>query len=305
MKLASDVLRSARSRAALSVVMTLLVTAAVHGVGDEKTSYIGGTAKDFPVGGVPERFVGFPRDQIRPIEGLLNADSASELTFDAGRDGRLVIAYHDVMGLSFGLDPQGTVKRGVFLNSWDPLDQYTKNAHYLLSVLYRDQAGTEQGVVLELGKKVLKPTLQRLEDRTGRALQFTEFAACQAYKAADSCGYGTPHELRGLTKVFVDAGEKGDYRTLIVAELDKTHLGLELLPALEGAQIVLRFRGEEFSRPNFIQRLHGGRGEVNVIQDGRPRTVVAFSGTRMRAFGDKPATKFAAAFIEAYQEGNR
>ena len=305
MKMASDVLRSAKSHAGLSVLMTLLVTAAVQGIGDEKTSYVGGTPKDFPVGDISKRFFGFPRDQIRPIEGSLNADSASELTFDAGRDGRLVIAYHDVMGLSFGLEPQGIPKGGLFLISWDPLDQYGKNAHYLLSVSYRNQAGTDQGVVFELGKKVLKPTLERLEARTGLAMQFGEFAACQAYKSSDWCGHGTPRELRGLTKVFVDAGEKGDYRALIVAELDKAHLGLELLPVPEGAQIVLRFRGEEFYRPDFIQTLHGGRGEVNVIQDGRPRTVVAFAGTRMRAFGAKPATKFATAFIEAYQNGNR
>ena len=303
MKMASHVLRSAKSHLGLSVLMTLLVTAAVQGVGDKKTSYVGGTPKDFPVGGFSERFYGFPRDQIRPVEGTLNADSTSELTFDAGRDGRLVIAYHDVMGLSFGLEPQ--VKGGPFLISWDPLDQYTKNAHYLLSVLYRDQAGTEQGVVFELGKSVLKPTLERLEAVTGLAMQFGEFAACQAYKAADRCGYGTPQDLRGLTKVFVDAGEKGDYRALIVAELDKAHLGLELLPEPGGAQIVLRFRGEEFSRPNIIQALHGGRGEVNAIQDGRARTVVAFSGTRTKAWGAKPATKFATAFIEAYQNGNR
>jgi hypothetical protein len=90
---------------------------------------------------------------------------------------------------------------------------------------------------------------------------------------------------------------------LIVAELDKAHLGLELLPVPEGAQIVLRFRGEEFHRHNVIQTLHGGRGEVIAIQDGHPRTVVAFSGTRMRAFGAKPATKFATAFIAAYQMG--
>jgi hypothetical protein len=59
--------------------------------------------------------------------------------------------------LSFGLEPQGIPKGGLFLISWDPLDQYGKNAHYLLSVSYRNQAGTDQGVVFELGKKVLKP----------------------------------------------------------------------------------------------------------------------------------------------------
>src|SRR6478672_4177811 len=133
MKMASR--RSARSHVGLAVLMTLLITTAVQGVGDKKTSYVGGTPKDFPVGGFSDRFVGFARDEIRAIEGTLNADS-TELSFDAGRDGRLVIAYHDITGLSFGLEPQEIPKGGSLLISWDPLDQYTKNAHYLLSVSY-------------------------------------------------------------------------------------------------------------------------------------------------------------------------
>jgi hypothetical protein len=106
--------------------MTLVVTVAAQGVGDEKTSYVGGTPKDFPVGG-----------------------------FTEGREvGDCVSRYH-------------------------------------------------RAVVWA---------------RTGHAMQFADFAACQAYKAADQCGSGTPHELRGLRKVFVDAGDAGDYRALIVAE---------------------------------------------------------------------------------------
>jgi hypothetical protein len=68
---------------------------------------------------------------------------------------------------------------------------------------------------------------------------------------------------------------------------------------------VLRFRGEKTSRPNYIQAVYGGRGEVIAVENGRARMVVAYSGTRLRAFGDKPATKFAAAFVEVYREGNR
>jgi hypothetical protein len=305
MTMVARVLRSASAHTGLMVFMTLCFAATVRGIGEEKASYVGGTLKDFPNGGFAKHIQGSARDQIRPIEGSLNVDSTSELTFDAGRDGRLVIAYHEMSSLSFGLAPQGIPKGGLFLISWDPLDQYSKNAHYLLSVLYRDQAGIEQGVVFELGKKVLKPTLEKLETRSGLPMQFSEYAACQAYKGEDGCGSGTPRELRGLRKVFVDAGADGEYRTLILAELEKAHLDFELLPTPEGAQIVLRFRGEKFNRPNYVQTLHGGRGEVNAIQDSRPLTIVAFSGTRLRAFGDKPATKFAAAFIEAYRVGNR
>jgi hypothetical protein len=88
-------------------------------------------------------------------------------------------------------------------------------------------------------------------------MQFADFAACQAYKATDQWGSGTPRELRGLRKVFVDAGAAGDYRALIVAELEKPHLDVELLSVSEGAQIVLRFRGEEFHRVTFRRGMVG------------------------------------------------
>jgi hypothetical protein len=92
---------------------------------------------------------------------------------------------------------------------------------------------------------------------------------------------------------------------LILTELEKARLALELLATPDGAEIVLRYRGEELRRPDYFQTLYGGRGEVRAVKDGRVATVVAFSGTRMRPFGDKPATKFAAAFVEAYRRGNR
>ena len=109
----------------------------------------------------------------------------------------------------------------------------------------------------------------------------------------------------GEAQVFVDAGENTEYRDMIRSEIEKAGLGLKVLPTPDGAEVILRFSGQEFRRPDYLQALHGGRGEAVIERDGRSRTVFVFSGTRMRAFGDKPATKFGTAFVAAYRDANR
>ncbi|MEQ1897622.1 MAG: hypothetical protein ABL971_09595 [Vicinamibacterales bacterium] len=291
--------------------MILLVATTLLAVGKDNASYLGGTPDDFPVGGLRSRILdGLRRNKITNPEGTLDTGSASALVFDAGRDGQLTIAYRDVTGLAYGRTAKGMSKEGFLVIGWDPLDQYSKKAHYLLSIQYRVQSGAERIAVFELGKTLIQPTLQRLEAHTGRVVEFEDFEACRTYKSANECGFGEPGNLRGLTKVYLDAGP-GAGRDLIVAELDKAHLNLELLSAPEGAEavpvgteIVLRFRGEEIRRPGYLQTLFGGRGEVLALRDGGIRTVVAYSGTRLRGIGAKPATAFAAAFVVAYREGN-
>ena len=287
-----------------ALVFVASLATVVLALGKDKALYVGGTLRDFPRGGLGEQIRPnvFTGADVAKIEGKIDAKSEFELVFDAGGKGTLAIPYSAVMAVAYGLDPHGLPQGGIFLITWDPLDQYTAKAHYLLSIRYLDQSGAEQGVVFELGKDIVRTTLATLEARTGKSVEFTNVDACMQYKTAEACGRGAPVELRGLTAVFVDAG---DYRDLISAAIESAALSLQLLPDSEGAEIVLRFRGGEFHRPGYLQTLHGGRGEAFVVREGQLRPVVVFAGTRMRAWGDKPATKFAAAFVEAYREANR
>jgi len=292
-------------RHAVAAVMLMMGLATViFAVSKDKAMYVGGTLRDFPRGGMGARvhvdILGGAN--VSKIEGRIDTQSESELVFDTGGNGSLAIPFKAVAALAYGLEPHEIPEGGTFLITWDPLDQYTSKAHYFLSIRYVDQAGVEQGVVFELGRDVVRPILQTLEARTGRAIEFTHIDACVVYKTREECGYGTPAELRGLTKLFVDAD--ATYRDLIVAEIERAGLGLEVLSGLESAEVVLRFRGEEFHRPGYLQTLYGGRGEAIVLRKGGPRVVVVVTSTRMRPWGDKPATKFGAAFADAYRRAN-
>lgn len=294
------------ARGVVAIVFVTGLSTIVLAVGKDKAMYVGGSLRDFPTGGLAGQITPtiLGSVDVSKVEGRINTTSMSELVFDAGGKGTLAIPYNAVVSLAYGLEPHGIPKNGVFLITWNPLDQYSEKAHYLLSINYMDQAGSEQGVVFELGKAIVRPTLGTLEARAGKRVEFTSVDACLVYKAAEECGYGTVAELRGLTRIFVDAGASTEHRDMIVLEIEKAQLGLEVLPGPEGAEVILRFRGEEFRSPEYLQTLHGGRGEALVARGGRLRAAMVFRGTRTGAWGDKPATKFGAAFVKAYRQAN-
>jgi hypothetical protein len=74
------------------------------------------------------------------------------------------------------------------------------------------------GVVFEVDKSVVKPTLDRLRARSGKQVEFTDAVACTEYKTADECGHGQPAELKGLTRVFIET-QTSALRDLIASEI--------------------------------------------------------------------------------------
>ena len=302
----SRVTASPRRAIGLCVVLLLGLAPPAFAVAKDKAMYVGGTLRDFPKGGLGSRLrptiFGV---EVSTVEGRCNTRSPSEFVFEAGSD-TLTIPYGAVTRLTYGLTlpdrPHGG--GGVLLITWNPLDQFTSKAHYMLWVAFRDQSGADQNAAFELGRDIVKPVLGAFEARTGKPIEFMEVGACLRYKSADQCNYGTPVELKGLMKVFVDAGPDPAFRTLIVSEIEKCQLHLEMLTATDGAEIVLRFYGDEIRSPEAFQAFHGGRGEVFVARDGRLRPVMAFAGTRTGAWGAKPASKFGEAFCESYRQAN-
>lgn len=285
-----------RSRCGVAMVVVTGLMTVVLAVGKDKARYIGGNLRDFPKHGL----IG-AGGELRKVEGPIDTKSDSQLAFDAGRSGSLAIPYSAVSSVAYGLEPHGAADSRGWINAypWDPSDQFTREPHYLLTLVYRGNADAVHVVVFELGQDIVRPTLERLEARTGKRIHFDHVTACLEYKTADECNLGTPDELKGLKKVFVDTSSDRD---LIVSEIEKQPLGLQLLPQAEGAEVILKFRtGRSHLRP-----VHAGRGEVYIARDGRLRAVIVFANRLTGAlFGrDKPATTFGRTFVEAYQQAN-
>jgi hypothetical protein len=276
-------------------------------VDKDKAQYIGGTPMPgFPASGPPVQITagnGNPR-----IIGRVDTPPETALTFDAGRWGSLTIPYKAISSLEYGfsatdgLTGPAPAMGLTFLLPWEITEQFTRNAHYLLVIVYQHQSGAERKVVFELGRDIVRPTVAALERYSGKAVEFLNVEACTQFKSAEDCGYGTSGELRGLRKVFLDVNSERENRDLILAELQKANLGLEMLPDAQGAEVIVAYHSVQ----SFDSRCpcEGGRGEVTVVRGAGRRVVLVFADRKMGIWGKRPSISFGRALAEAITSAN-
>jgi hypothetical protein len=125
--------------------------------------------------------------------------------------------------------------------------------------------------------------------------------------------YGSPEELKGLTKVFVDTGGDMKERGRIQHEIRKARIGVELLDSEDGAEIVLTFKagkdhltdGSIFGGGGIMtRRVNIGEGRVYVVRGGKSRLVMSYEGEEKHLWEKKPAKNFGRRFAKAYKEAN-
>jgi hypothetical protein len=144
---------------AVAAVVALLDTALLA-VDRDKAQYVGGTLR-----GVKEK-----------AEGRLDTKSESEMTFDAGKDGKVALPYSAVTSLEYGQ------KAGRHVSVL-----FSKQRSHYLTITYKDDAGKQQAGVFELGKDIVRPTLKIVELRTGKPIEFQDAEACKQYKTPKEC----------------------------------------------------------------------------------------------------------------------
>lgn len=123
---------------------------------------------------------------------------------------------------------------------------------------------------------------------------------------------GSPTELKGLKKVFVDtAGSRewvdGESHERIVSAINGARLGLEIVTRREDAEVILTFRYDAGTRPQWLQgpysSLDRAQGEVNVVHASGSLVVMRFK-EELRLWKTKLASRFGKAFVRAYKEAN-
>lgn len=282
------------SAALYASVMLLWTPTRLDAVEKTKAVYIGGTLPGFPQG--DRTSSGFN------VEGRVDTQADAQFVFDAGTRGTITIPYDAIGSLTFGrIEPFGSYdareKRGARVY---PRDFYSKD-HFLLTIVYQDQSNTEQVVVLWLGYEIVRPTLATLEERTGKVMEFADAQGCAQYKTREECGYAGAGALKGIKRVFVDTGEDTRNRDVIVSEIQKAKLDLEVSDKAGDADVILDFRAFQAA----FARTSAGIGEilVRVDQDDRLRLASEFaeSGRSPKAL----ATQFARTFLDAYKKDNQ
>ena len=287
-------LRSRGFRIAAAAIAVLWLTAAATAVDSDKVLFLGGTVNDFPPSG--------PRlSPPRTFDGRFNLTSEAELLFEAGRRGVLKIPYAAITSIQFGLThgrPATPGRGSIVMVPWDQLEQFTEKAHYLLTLGYRDQANLEQMVVFEPGRSLVRPALEALARRSGKAISFLSVDACMLFaNDRDQCGYGQANELKGLTRVVLDA-DAAEPRKLILAEIETGNAGLQLVESPDAADIFLVYRRMESANRT------AGRGEVSVRSSDRPRVVLIVTGMKNGFLGKDPAITFGQTFVDAVRTAN-
>lgn len=142
---------------------------------------------------------------------------------------------------------------------------------------------------------------------------------------ADRPRYGSPSDLHGLTRVFVDTGTDLRARERIVGELRGAGVALQLVQDASDAEMLLEFgstverrvggwatnthsdkdkRHQNSVTTTTEQKIRNGTGTVYVVRDGRLLIVQSFSDEKGSFLERDPSTNFARAFLRSYREAN-
>ena len=130
---------------------------------------------------------------------------------------------------------------------------------------------------------------------------FFQICAAQDYE------YGKPDELKGRSKVYIDAGADVESYDRIKKVLVKEAVaGLTIVDEMKDADIILSFRGgsENVTVGRATHKQKTGKGFVALPDEKRLRVVMNFESSEDKWGEAKPATKFAKKFIEEYKKAN-
>ena len=145
-------------RGAVCLVVLVLVSAhAASALDGKKAMYVGGTI----TAKIPEK-----------TEGRLNTTDETNLTFTADKTGIVgEMPYSKISSFEYGQKASHRIKTAVLLTPWS---LFSKKRRHYVSIFFQDEDGKEQGIVLELGKDLIRPTITIVEARTGQKVVFQD-----------------------------------------------------------------------------------------------------------------------------------
>jgi hypothetical protein len=120
--------------------------------------------------------------------------------------------------------------------------------------------------------------------------------ASRAVWAADYA-YGSAAELKGITKIYVDAEDAVDLRNIMTRVIEKRLPKVEVLPSEDGAELVLLFSFQQLGRKAFV-------GELLAVKPTTPPRLLAKYRHDEEELNDL-ADEIVKKFIKEYSRENR
>jgi hypothetical protein len=134
------------------VCLFSLSFAAFGGLGNDQTAYVGGTER------IEEG-----------IEGVASIENEKEFVFEY-KDGQLVIPYDQINDLEYGQRAGRRVGLSIAL----PLALLSKKRRHFLTIGWKDEHATQHAAVFELGKRIIKNTIEVLQAKTGKKIDYQD-----------------------------------------------------------------------------------------------------------------------------------
>lgn len=150
-----------RSFALLFIPVFLLSLPVFAGVGSDKTAYVGGTEK------IEEG-----------VEGSASMGNEKEFIYEYP-SGELIIPYDQVNDLEYGEKAGRRVGLAIALN---PLFIFSKKKRHFLTIGWKDEESKQHAAVFELGKSIIRSTIEVLEEKTGKKVDFQDEDARKSVK---------------------------------------------------------------------------------------------------------------------------
>ena len=143
---------------ASALVVMLLSPAIVVALDSKKAMFVGGTISTKVKEGT---------------ERKLDTGSETTLTFipDKGKGEPAELPYKQIQSIEYGQKASHRIKTALLLSPWTLFSK--KRCHYY-SLMWKDEAGKDQGIVLELGKDLVRSVGIVLEARTGKKIEFQD-----------------------------------------------------------------------------------------------------------------------------------
>jgi hypothetical protein len=159
----------------IALVAILAGESVVFAIGSKNAGYHGGTAAGFD-------------GADKAVEGLLDTANANQLTFmatDKKFKGRTIsISYKNIIDLEYGQKAGRRVGAAaattVLFGPIGLLTLFSKKRAHFLTVGFKDDAGSDQVVVLELGKDIVRTSLAIVETRSGKKIEYQDDEARKA-----------------------------------------------------------------------------------------------------------------------------
>lgn len=132
-------------------LLLLTITAAAWAVDSDKAEYIGGTAA-----------------LSAKTDGVFQTSGVAEARF-VYKAGEIAISYKSINSIEYGQKAGRRIGVAIMVS---PIALLSKKRKHYLTVGYQDASGVNQGVVIELGKDIVRSTLVTLETRSGKKIEY-------------------------------------------------------------------------------------------------------------------------------------